>query len=218
MNISTTKVVELINALAQQRDAHAKIMADIESAESAAQGAADEVSRITQGIGEREAELARSGKSLPSSLFKEDEQCKLAQRHQRILALRAAAQREPLGPVEMEIARLKREISAAWKAAGEDAYREALSNFRLAALELRTRLLDVLVLRLVFRGLYGIIPDVVVRNPMGGDLINSVDRGWLMQNDPEKTGLRSALREVETKIREALAGKPANGEPKEAGP
>ena len=208
MNVSTTKVRELMEALGRQRQARSQVLADVESADTEVRRAAAKVAEVSQQITEQEAGIARSGKNLPTKLFKEDFNLTVAQRHQRIFTLRAEAQRERLKPVEEEIARLKTAIVAAWKEAGEDAWQEVLSGFAVAAATLGERLMELMVLKAAFPNITASAPQVMVQSPQGGDFVNTLDFPWLARNDPKKNHLIVPLRAASREIEQALAGQP----------
>lgn len=214
MTVSVDKVRDLIDALAQQRTVRSKILAEVEAAEADAKSAAAEVGQISRTIADREAALARSGETLPVSLFEEDQQLLLAQRHSRILSLRAATERDRLRPIDERIGQLKCGIPAAWRQVGEAAYRGAAASIDVAAKEMQTLLTELTVLAWIFRdstlvNQFVSVPTVIIEWPNRRErTIDTNGASWLRSDVLEKTDLYGVLRRNVEEITEALTGRP----------
>ena len=115
--------------------------------------------------------------------------------------MRASAQRDRLKPIDQEIGRLKGEITIAWKQAGETAYRDTLARFEATAMELRTEVIEMMVLAATFRDVPISVPEVIVQQPgQRSEIINNVDLGWLRQTDSERAELHATLSALRKEI------------------
>jgi hypothetical protein len=206
--VASPKVSSLIAAIVRQRGQQEVILAELDAAEADVRATDEELAVLRDRIAGRERDLATSGGPIPETPFPEDLRLLQAERQRRVQVLRVDIPREQLKKSQAAIEELKREVDAAWLEFGKEEHTKALLRFKEAALVLRERCNDILVLRENFQALRIVCPETVAEDVSSTrPFIHTGDPVWRATNHIEGLELNGALRALAAEIKRVKAGR-----------